>query len=87
MTCYPCTSQGTDTEASAVCTHCGAALCASHFREARAYKPGGMGAYACPHTPSKTTTGGLRVKRPSRARPQTSAAAATRRLTLGASPA
>ena len=43
MTCFVCRA-----DAVGICTHCGAALCAAHFREARAYSVGGM-RFGCPH--------------------------------------
>lgn len=43
MSCYMCHA-----DAAGICTRCGAALCAAHFREARTYAVGGT-RFSCPH--------------------------------------
>jgi hypothetical protein len=43
MICYVCRAP-----ANGICTSCGAALCDTHFREARTYAVGGA-RFGCPH--------------------------------------
>lgn len=48
MNCSVCSLAGDTRATVGVCTHCGAALCAEHFGEAKAHTVGGM-RFGCPH--------------------------------------
>jgi|DewCreStandDraft_2_1066082.scaffolds.fasta_scaffold00007_347 hypothetical protein len=50
MTCYICSRGGNAAPAVAVCIHCGAGLCMTHFVEAQSASVAGM-KYTCPHMP------------------------------------
>jgi len=50
LICYVCRTQATG-----ICTSCGAALCETHFREARTYAVGGA-RFGCPHSIARETT-------------------------------
>lgn len=50
MNCYVCGRSGGAVPAVAICLHCGAGLCMTHFAEARSTSVAGM-RYTCPHLP------------------------------------
>lgn len=57
MNCFVCTLAGNARATVGVCTHCGAALCAEHFREAQTHAVGGM-RFGCPHAQNRQPTSG-----------------------------
>lgn len=63
MNCYACAEQARTETAVGMCRHCGAGLCREHLEQARAYRVGGMAAYACQHKFSLSTGPGAASSR------------------------